>query len=66
MDTTQPPDYCYCTTFEAAQETGTDNEGYAALLKPDMGFWKIGCGLPRISFCPWCGSKVCPTPNEKS
>jgi len=59
-----------CSSFEHATRSGTDNEGYGSLLyTPDFdritGIWMIGCGLPDISFCPWCGKKVEGSEDEK-
>ena len=45
-----------CTAWEQAQQSGTDNEGYGALLyfvaddEP-----RFGCNLPTVENCPWCG-----------
>jgi len=48
-----------CATFAKATEDGTDSEGWQALLYIDEeeGI-SMGCELPRINFCPWCGVKV--------
>lgn len=56
-------------SWEKAQQDGTDNEMYGALLSdhanparvygniptnpPD---WHLGCDLPSVKFCPWCGA----------
>lgn len=49
-----------CRTMINAQQPCTDNEMYGALVDAD---WdnevvEIGCGLPPIDFCPWCGQKI--------
>jgi len=59
------PEDC-CKAWGSAQQEGTDNEGYGALLSwlgPEMedtdgrviGGWSVGCLLPPIRVCPWCG-----------
>jgi len=56
-----------CEHWKRAQESGTDNEGYGALLgyeRTDAEIpvkvtgWYIGDRdeLPPIKFCPWCGA----------
>ena len=45
---------CQCQAFKDAQESGTDNESYGALVCGKQ----IGCGLPDAEFCPWCGGAV--------
>lgn len=47
-----------CAAFKAAQESGTDNEGYGALLHDLDGRWSMGCDLPSIDYCAWCGTAV--------
>lgn len=60
-----------CPSWLRAQSGGTDNEGYGALLhdyanprrfgrveeprKPST--WFMGCDMPQVQFCPWCGAK---------
>ena len=48
-----------CEPMIKAQESGTDNEAYGALISyyggNDAG---VGCDLPPITFCPWCGKKI--------
>ena len=48
-----------CDAFGKATDDGTDNEGYGRLLmdRGNGSTWAIGCDLPPIAFCPWCGSK---------
>jgi hypothetical protein len=46
-----------CASWEAAHRNGTDNEMYGALV-----YWLdhnpyIGCDLPAVEFCPWCGAR---------
>jgi len=43
-----------CETFEKATKRGTDNEGYGALI---YGPSLIGCDLPPMDYCPWCGKR---------
>jgi len=45
---------CECDAFQQAQTSGTDNEGYGGLIRGRS----IGCGLPEIKFCPWCGGNL--------
>ena len=54
ISATEDPMYC-CDTFEAALQSGTDNEGHGRMVRrhPDGGY-EVGCGLPAIMFCPWC------------
>lgn len=47
-------DQC-CDDMRHARQSGTDNEMYGALV-----YWSgdkivMGCDLPAIRFCPWCG-----------
>lgn len=45
-----------CDIFYTAQKDGTDSEGYGGLLTEITDDeWHIGCDLPPIKFCPWCG-----------
>ena len=50
-----------CVDWQMAQQDGTDNEGYGAFLswypQDDPPYWKGGCDLAPINFCPWCGLK---------
>ena len=46
-------DFC-CLPFEDAHQSGTDNEGFGPLLRIDT----IGCELPPIKYCPWCGAQT--------
>lgn len=49
-----------CMAMIQAQQSGTDNEMYGALVRyydPDNTVW-MGCDLPPITFCPWCGKKI--------
>lgn len=56
-----------CSWMAKAQERGTDNEGYGPLVEwdddtiegeGDLPGFHTGCELPRIAFCPWCGTPV--------
>ena len=47
-----------CDAWGLARQEGTDNEGYGSLIidnRPGYG-WGIGCDLPRVLYCPWCGA----------
>lgn len=46
--------YC-CHDFKNAMRSGTDCEGYGALIDYPR---SIGCGLPDMNFCPWCGKAL--------
>jgi len=66
------PDSC-CNSWTKAQESGTDNEHYGALLSfnpfyewkneemihTGKGDWSMGnfSELGPVHFCPWCGAK---------
>ena len=48
-----------CDPWQLAQQAGSDNEGYGALIyrRYDNGQIEVmGIGLPPIRFCPWCGA----------
>ena len=62
-ETTQP---C-CSDFRKAMEVGTDNEGYGRLIYTDDPPWpfRMGCDLPPLDFCPWCGVDVRHYPKEE-
>lgn len=47
-----------CEAMKDAQQSGTDNEAWGPLVRGTS----IGCGLPPIKFCPWCGR---PVPGEQ-
>ena len=47
-----------CGSWESAQTTGTDNEAYGRLLSYWAGEWRVGCELPEVRFCPWCGKAI--------
>jgi hypothetical protein len=46
-----------CEAWEKAQQSGTDNEAYGRLLY-GADDWRMGCDLPPVKFCPWCGAEV--------
>lgn len=55
-----------CKWWARAHEWGTDNEGYAPLIRwrdcgPHMGYATedeaFDAYLPAVEFCPWCGAK---------
>lgn len=41
-----------CETWTMAHGSGTDNEGYEALISDG----RMGYELPPLRFCPWCGT----------
>lgn len=47
-----------CKSFGDAQESGTDNEGYGALIFVEKDYVSIGCNLPNINYCPYCGKPI--------
>jgi len=48
-----------CMPMIQAQQAGTDNEAYGALVSCSIEMIiEIGCDLPPITFCPWCGRKI--------
>lgn len=63
----EPKQTC-CEQWAKAHESGTDNEGWGALIharhyndEPTAGL-----GLDSVRFCPWCGTpKGVPTPELK-
>jgi len=55
--------FCGCSEFREAQQSCTDNEGYGRLIREWGGEWRIGCDLPAMNYCPWCGNRV--PQNEK-
>jgi hypothetical protein len=57
-------DACSCDAFQAAQRSGTDNEAYGSLAYRWDGEIRMGCDLPPITFCPWCGGSLKTTAEE--
>jgi hypothetical protein len=51
-------DWFCCPEFRAAQQEGTDNEGYCAIISYDGQTWGFNSSVPPISFCPWCGKRL--------
>jgi hypothetical protein len=50
-----------CVDLVTAFSSGTDNEAYGKLASAygdDPASIHIGCELPAIAFCPWCGTPV--------
>jgi hypothetical protein len=47
-----------CDSMKLAQEPGTDNEGWMALVNGSIDGLEFYTGLdfPPIKFCPWCGT----------
>jgi hypothetical protein len=46
-----------CNFMRHAQQSGTDNEGYGALVNYFGGSYSIG-SFTSFEFCPWCGKPV--------
>ena len=66
--TKPPPLRRCCDAFDKAQVTGTDNDGWGALVYQN---WKgparaafIGSSLPPIAFCPWCAAPIAETKEK--
>lgn len=60
MSDNLPSEEQCCNAWSKAQQPGTDNEMYGQLLRNYGGAsndWHIGCDLPPVKFCPWCGAK---------
>lgn len=53
----EPTRFC-CADMKTAQKLYTDSEGYGALATWHERGLYIGCGLPPLEICPWCGSKL--------
>jgi len=49
-----------CDAWRMAQQRGTDNEMYGALLWIEGETALMGCDLPPVQFCPWCGAEKPP------
>lgn len=47
-----------CDAFEKVTEPRSDNEGYGRLIWIDETDVSIGCDLPTIDYCPWCGYEI--------
>jgi hypothetical protein len=50
-----------CQQLCNAFECGTDNEAYGSLASnygETLSSITIGCELPEIVFCPWCGTRL--------
>lgn len=45
-----------CESWTVAQQPGTDNEGYGALVGYLFGRWIMGSVPESPRFCPWCGA----------
>lgn len=63
-----------CPPWTRAQQKGTDNEGYGALLyhrdDDDENYpnaWQIGdAWLAPVLFCPWCGAPKDPEGRDET
>lgn len=47
-----------CDDMAESFGAGTDNEGYHGLSSIESNMVEIGCTLPPIKYCPWCGDKI--------
>ena len=47
-----------CNDFAHARQMETDSDCYRAAIYEYEGELNIGCGLPPIKYCPWCGKEV--------
>lgn len=57
--TARGPKLGCCMAMIQAQQSGTDNEAYGSAVSYSVeGIAEIGCQLPPITFCPWCGKKI--------
>lgn len=54
LDRKNPADLC-CDDMRRAFQPGTDNEMYGSVAFNIGDQIYIGCDLPEISVCPWCG-----------
>ena len=47
-----------CADWLHAHDAGTDDERWGACIgeDPEDGLSRVGCDLPPINFCPWCGA----------
>jgi len=51
-------EYC-CWNFEKALQSGTDTEGWGAVItETDRGFYVGGLFNRPIIYCPWCGDRI--------
>lgn len=44
--------------MQIAFQSGTDNEAYGALARFWDGDVHMGCDLPPVAYCPWCGKET--------
>lgn len=52
-----------CETWAKAHTEGTDGEAWMPLVRYSVSSDitpHIGCDLPDIAFCPWCGAAKAP------
>lgn len=63
--TSERPATLCCNDFWHAMSSGTDNEGYGALVHYYGGDFQIGNGMPEVEFCPWCGKKPAAPPGAE-
>lgn len=47
-----------CGSMKAAQQLGTDNEGYGPLFDVHCNVAQVGSTLPAPEYCPWCGKTI--------
>lgn len=57
-----------CQPFEKATRSGSDNEGWGALITPNQyvnpEYLAMGTVDVPITVCPWCGTPIEPPPKE--
>jgi len=49
---------CSCKEWDNASERGTDHEGYGPAITGNTDGFYVGCDVPPIRFCPWCGKQT--------
>ena len=54
-----------CDDWRDAKQSGTDNDGYGRLIMVIGGEAMMGCGLPHVAFCPWCGADKRPAQTRE-
>lgn len=46
-----------CDSWRLAHASGTDNAAYGSLVAQEDRYPYIGCELPQVEYCPWCGDE---------
>jgi len=54
---TRPEDAC-CPAMAQARSDNSDSEAWGPLITDEGGEFTMGCGLPPVRVCPWCGAGV--------